>query len=142
MSTHEDHLRGLIAKQQIVVVVGAGVSMSTTTKALNWRDLLLTALDDCRKVGMEEADCDIVRQMLGRKTNLNMLLSAAEQIHSQLGGREGGDFQRWLRSQFGGLTPEKPELIRSIHALNAPLLTTNYDGLIEAVTQFEPVIWT
>jgi hypothetical protein len=58
-----------------------------------------------------------------------------------LGGREGGEYARWLREIVGALKPVDTELIEAIASLRALIATTNYDSLLEAVTGLRAVTW-
>jgi hypothetical protein len=75
----------------------------------------------------------MVRNMLGLQ-DPSMLLAAAELVEQRL--REHNELGRWLSDAFQPLQPEDPTVIRLLKRLvswNVPLVTTNYDGLIEAV---------
>jgi formylglycine-generating enzyme required for sulfatase activity len=138
--TFETDVRTLIDQGQVVVVVGSGVSIATSLRAPTWRKLIDSAVERCRALGAAEAWCEAVAGQLALVSEPDMLLSAAELVHQKL--REKGEFGRWLRDSFEGLQPEDPRLIEILDGLGAPLLTTNYDDLIEKVTSLKQVTWT
>jgi len=126
-----------IASRQLVAVVGAGCSIFSTNQAncASWTGLLNEAVRWCVELDptLPAGWGDLLRREI-RSGDLDDLLSAAEKLTQKLGGREGGEYARWLRETVGSLRPERPEFIRALQALNVPLATTNYDTLIEQVT--------
>jgi hypothetical protein len=73
--------------------------------------------------------------------DMDELLSAAENVSTKLGAPEGGEFRRWLREIVGSLSRQRPDVIEALEASGVKLATTNYDGLIEKVTDLPPVTW-
>ena len=140
----EDELRDVIRKKQIVVVAGAGVSSNVTgNKAPGWQRLIESAVERCTELFPgEENWANPVRLLLEQSTQFpDMLLNAAEMVHQRLRQAGEGDFRGWLRMQFESLKPVDPAAIKAIKALNAPIVTTNYDGLLERVTRLKYVTW-
>jgi len=57
-------------------------------------------------------------------------------------GRLGSEtYPRWVEETIGTLTVKDPSLITAIGSLNLPILTTNYDTLIEKVLGLELATW-
>ncbi|MFM9960895.1 MAG: SUMF1/EgtB/PvdO family nonheme iron enzyme [Planctomycetaceae bacterium] len=150
--TIEDGLRSLIKDRQIVVVVGSGVSRATNNKSPTWRDLIQSGIQHCREnLGATQRWCDNIAERLDFESDKQMataviadaLLSAAEDVHKMLRPNGGRELKSWLRSNFETLEPEpgKLQVIKALAALNAPLVTTNYDDLIEKVTKLKHVTW-
>jgi hypothetical protein len=69
------------------------------------------------------------------------LLSAAENITRRLDRPRGGEYGRWLRESVGSLKVANPEVIQALAGLGAPIVTTNYDDLIEQVSGLPAVTW-
>jgi SIR2-like domain/AAA domain len=69
------------------------------------------------------------------------LLSAAENIAVRLGAPEAGEYGLWLRDTVGALHANHREVPEALRDLDAPLATTNYDGILEEVTGWKPVTW-
>lgn len=136
-------LRQEIAKRQVVLIVGAGVSAATTANdAIScWTGLLLDGVDRCKAVvpGLPLDWADRMRSEIN-SGDMDDLLSAAEKISSKLSAH--GEYGRWLRETVGELKPKDRSVIDSLKQLNAPILTTNYDSLIEAVTGWPTVTWS
>ena len=52
-----------------------------------------------------------------------------------------GELQRWLIDTVGNLQVQNGAIIDALQALRIPIMTTNYDGLIETRTGLSPVTW-
>ncbi|MCY2977757.1 MAG: SUMF1/EgtB/PvdO family nonheme iron enzyme [Planctomycetota bacterium] len=131
----------MIKKKQVVVVVGSGVSMSTNRKSPTWRKLIESGIPHCKTMGANERWCQSVSGQLELDDEPDMLLSAAELVHKKLSSNGGDEMARWLRSMFESLEVVDPKVIEALAALDLPLLTTNYDDLIERVTGLKYVTW-
>jgi hypothetical protein len=149
IQSQTEDLRELIAKKQIVAVVGTGVSVATTKGAsiASWQGLLERGIEHCEQfAGQSERWGRRQREALEdavREGDLIEMLLVAEQVSKRLGAPDGGEFVRWLRE---ALSPENlpvadDAVIRALDALQVPLLTTNYDELIEQVTGLPGVTW-
>lgn len=132
--TNEDDLRKMIKDGQVVVVVGSGVSMATNPKSPTWRGLIESAIDYCR---FPEKNAKPLKLLLELEAD-DMLL-AADRVHTKL--RQNGEFTRWLRETFETLKPVDRTAVKALAELGAPLVTTNYDDLIEKVTGLRAVTW-
>ena len=140
-----DDLRQQLARRQVVVVVGAGVSVGASGGAptAGWLGLLHDGVARCEAVvghGLPAGWGDRVRAQID-SGDVEELLSAAENLTRRLGGPGGGEYGRWLRESVGSLTVTDPEVIQALAGLGAPMVTTNYDGLIEQVTGLAAVTW-
>ena len=131
----------MIDRRQVVLVVGSGVSLSTNHESPSWRGLIEAGIRQCRAIGATERWCQAVAGQLELADEPDMLLSAAELVHNRLIQNGGGELARWLRETFEPLQPENPAVIRALAALELPLLTTNYDDLIEKAASLKHVTW-
>jgi formylglycine-generating enzyme required for sulfatase activity len=137
-------LRELITRRRILVIVGAGVSVSATrnTPAASWPGLLTLGVARCRELNpsLDEA---WEKRLIGEITSgdLDDMLSAAEKISRKLQAPDGGEFTRWLRETVGALQIREPAVLEALRDLQVPLATTNYDDLLERVTQLRAVTW-
>lgn len=52
-----------------------------------------------------------------------------------------GDFAEWLRRTVGALRVRNKDVPEALAALGLPLLTTNYDDILEQVTNLPGVTW-
>lgn len=134
-------LRQQFAQRRAVVFVGAGVSMSACkgNPLASWKGLLRDGVGRCQSVvpGLPTGWAARVLEEIA-SDDMDDVLSAAEKIARKL---DGGEFRRWLRETIGELRALNPEVITAITALGAPVITTNYDDLIEQVTGRRAVSW-
>jgi tetratricopeptide (TPR) repeat protein len=143
--THEliDDLRAEIADGNVLVVVGAGVSMGATPESpcASWHGLLENGVERCMGVmGLEVTRANLIRNEI-RSGHMDDLLSAAEKISRVLGFPTGIEYRRWLRDAIGSLQATNRSVLEALRDLGSPLATTNYDSLLEQVTSYPPVTW-
>src|SRR5215218_6227437 len=131
-----DDLRAEIAKGHVLVVVGAGVSISATRRdpLASWQGLLENGVERCVAVrGLDSKWANRVREEI-QSGDLDDLLSAAEKVSSKLGFPSGGEYRRWLHETVGKLEMKDRTVLDAIRDLGLPIATTNYDGLLEEAT--------
>lgn len=141
--------------RDLVIVVGAGVSLdalqgSSFARVASWQGLLHAGLDAvARGRGPGSQDVGRVRGLLDSE-DAALWIEAAEWLTRMLGGPKGGAFRAWLRETAGAFAGafanvrREPAVLAALAAmeeLGALLVTTNYDGLLEAVTGAPPVTW-
>lgn len=142
-------LRDDLDRGVVTVVVGAGVSVSVSggSPAASWLGLLRSGIDWAVEYNQSlppawranvESDLD-----MGEAGHGAFLTSAADKITDALGGRDGGEFKAWLRATVGKLeaAPHERRLVEAIGGLGAPIVTTNYDSLLEQGTGRSAVTW-
>src|ERR1700693_4668158 len=127
-------LQEQIERGQVVVIVGAGVSIGATNgdRVASWIGLLEHGVSHCRDVALPQLTDDWKDLVLSelRSDDLDNLLSVATKVSSKLNAPEGGEYRRWLRETVGSLRPHNREVIDALHGLGLQIATTNYDGLI------------
>jgi hypothetical protein len=140
--TPEVTLKEQVAKNTIVAVVGSGVSVAVTgnVPTASWSGLLRSGID--RAVSFNRGLPDdwkdhVLKELAYAEEHkyLPDLLSAADKLTLALGGKNGGEFKSWIRADIGELKPngehDGKELLHAIGSLGVPIVTTNYDTLIE-----------
>jgi tetratricopeptide (TPR) repeat protein len=139
-----EDLRKEIAKGRVLAIVGAGVSIGATKNAstASWTGLLENGVDRCVAVAqpLPAGWADRVRAEI-HSGDMDDLLSAAEKISSKLGFPKGGNYRTWLREAVGTLHAKELSVLEALRDLGIPLATTNYDGLLEEVTDLPAVTW-
>jgi hypothetical protein len=151
--TRTDELLDRLGARQIVLVVGAGVSKQTSDDPrATWHGLLEDGIEFCRDRGADEDWAEAARNDL---SGGNPIL-AAQRIRDFLDpystpARTPGLFAKWLLSSVGQLrverfdvltsAPQRSSLIDALWRLSCPLITTNYDTLIEDATGAGSVTW-
>jgi hypothetical protein len=136
-------LRKEIDSKKVVVVVGAGVSISSTKGAqvASWEGLLRDGVRYCVELTGADEQWKQIRTIQVESKKTNELISAAEEITNQLGGREGGAYASWLEQSVGALQIEDGALLEEISNLEMPIITTNYDSLLEQATDLPYIRW-
>jgi len=141
---HLDHLKKLIARRQVICIIGTGVSISVSGNAptASWTGLLGDGIAHCENVvpDLPEAWGKRARADL-QSGDVDLMLAVAQVVSSKLGAPSGGEFKMWLRQSIGSLPLKHIEIIRALCDLGIPLATTNYDDLIEQVTGLPSVTW-
>ena len=137
-------LQSQITRGQAIFVVGAGVATSAcgANPVASWTGLLESAICWCEACvsDLPNGWSDLIRGLVAYGDVPNLLL-AAEAVTLKLGGRRGGEYRRWLHETVGRLEVVDPSVPEALAALNTPLVTTNYDGLLERATGRGTVTW-
>jgi tetratricopeptide (TPR) repeat protein len=139
-----EDLRGELARGQVIVLVGAGVSAGATGGApvASWTGLLENGVARCEALGLPLPTGwgDRTRAQIA-SGDVEELLLAAEAVTYRLGGRDHGEYRRWLKETVGALDAAHLEVLEALRDLGGILATTNYDGLLEQVTKLPAVTW-
>jgi hypothetical protein len=137
-------LRAELARGRVVVLVGAGVSIGATGGApvASWTGLLEDGVARCEGLGwpLPTGWGGRTRAQI-ESGDVEELLLAAEAVTGRLGGREHGEYSRWLKETVGGLHASDLGVLEALQDLGGILATTNYDGLLEQVTRRPAVTW-
>src|ERR1700733_15165990 len=144
-------LQGRLAAGRVVVVVGTGVSMQTCDEEwVSWAGLLQNGIEFCQ--AWTDAD-DTWCARTGEQVTNGNLLEAAGAVMKRLRDRDQpeGLMAKWLGSTVARLRAPRFDpsrsldqpgsLIHAIWCLRAPVITTNYDTLIEDVTGAGSATW-
>ena len=138
-----DRLRYDLKNKRLVLITGAGVTLSATADSsrqalsrITWTGLIRDGLDYL----VQEGHVDRLNRRTRRaydaldEQDMDDLLDAASILRSQLDRNDL--FPTWLESLFGSLyslvrNTAILEAIKELHDRGAMLLTTNYDDLLE-----------
>jgi hypothetical protein len=138
-------LQSAVTTGGAVAVVGTGVSraLSANSPAADWVGLIEAGIT---KVALHKGEkwAALQRQTMqaaNEENDLDMLLGVASLVGKGLKSHSKQLFSDWLKESVGTLEVKKPALAHAIGSLGIPLLTTNYDGLLEAELSREPVLW-
>ncbi|CAF1425244.1 unnamed protein product [Rotaria sordida] len=133
-----------IALNQVVIFIGTNVSTYTVNggeEVAYWKGLLKDGLRLCRHMGSmkdEESDAFTIK-FDGHTAQVDDYLLAADRIKYCL--TKDNLYKTWLRETIGVLTAKQTELIQAIGELGCPILTTNYDLLLEDILKKKPLTW-
>lgn len=139
-----EDLRRDLAKGEVLVIAGTGVSIQATQNeaSAQWDGLIANGIEHCVETHLlSEADARSLRKQLKSKA-VEDRLAVAEKVSQALGAPDGGEFRRWLRDSVGRLELKDRAIVDAIHALGAPIATTNYDDLLTRGRGLGHVPWT
>lgn len=145
-TTDLDVLESAIASGQVVVIAGSGVAAAATKGAptATWLGLVRNGIEF---VAERDPSSAAWARMVESQLSLaqsgepDQLMQAASQVGSRLRKLGPQAFATWIDSAVGRLAPLDEGWIRAIHALGAPIFTTNYDTLIEQVLEANGCDW-
>jgi class 3 adenylate cyclase len=133
-------IRDELARGELTLFVGAGVSMAATCgeSAASWSGLLEAAIDASVEYGGASQDWVNIRRL---QLKQGEFVSAAEEITQKLRGRSEGEYAKFLKDTVGSLRVKNNDLLSRILAINAPIVTTNYDDILCNATGLRPITW-
>ncbi len=137
-------LRQQIAAKQVVCFVGAGVSVASTPpdSGVLWTELIESGARWVHNVHPILPSGWLDERLRALASNdVDDLLAVASQVASKLGAPDGGEYAEWLHRAVGSLPVADTSVIEALGALGVPLVTTNYDHLLEDVLRREAVSW-
>lgn len=140
-------LREDVAAGRVIVVAGTGVSVAASGRAAtaDWAGLMASGIDASLAANTElPAGWESTARAMLTMAIEGHLASAtglASLVVEALGGKSSAQFASWLRSSVGELSVQDDRLVRALDALAVPIVTTNYDGLIEQITGRAPATW-
>jgi D-ribose pyranose/furanose isomerase RbsD len=119
-----------------VILIGTNVSVYTShgeEGMAHWKGLLKDGLQRC------EHFADFNDKFENNIIEVNNYLLAAD--HTKTCLSQGNLYRSWLREKQGVITARKPEFIQAIGDLGCPVLTTNYDLLLEDILKKKCLTW-
>jgi hypothetical protein len=142
-------IKEAIAEHRAIVVIGTGVTAASVADPTNcsWPGLLRAGVKYLVEHGLmphasikDSIEADI---SIGSEINSEYLLTAASKIFNQMGGLGAQHFNEFLGSTIGQLRPDKAKsaLVQGLGNLGVPLITTNYDTIIEQITGRPHTTW-
>jgi hypothetical protein len=138
-----EELRQDVQEGRCVLIVGTGVSTAVVedTRA-SWPGLLRNGIEYAHALGRASDDAKATMMAaLDAASTGEDYLSAASQLVESFGGTDKGEFRRWLNRSVGQFRAKNLEIPRALDRLNVPIVTTNYDNLLEQVTGLDHVTW-
>ncbi|HWB14478.1 MAG TPA: SIR2 family protein [Pirellulales bacterium] len=130
---------------RVVLVAGIGVSSGTcgNQECASWKGLLRHGLQRCQDVCGTDGGVLAAQRAILDNPNApsHAWISVGQFITDELNARRPGVFGAWLSDSIGGITHVDTRLVRALADLGVNLATTNYDGMIEAGTNWTPITW-
>lgn len=144
MAQDNDALREAIESGRAVIVIGSGISIAATDDdpLATWTVLLLSATDAClQRTGVHLTEnWESETRNLIRQGTAASLVAAATRVSAVLDPSSGA-WSAWLAETIGRLSVRNAGAIETLLRLNLPLMTTNYDHLLETVSGKEAISW-
>lgn len=145
MSRHLEALRKAVEQGRAIVLVGAGVASAMTANdpRATWTGLLASGVEyaSARNSTEDVLWRERMQRAMGNARAADDYLAIASQLVARLGGAEGAEMKDWLRDDIGGLRIVDGSLATALQRLEAPLVTTNYDSLLERALNRQAVTW-
>jgi len=134
-----------VRSTDVVVIVGTGVSaaISGSAATATWRGLLDAGVEHAvaHRPDLDPKWEPMVRKMLDFD-DIDSLVNAAGWVKKALLERGTQCYADWLDRCLGDLPVVHAPVAAAIVALGYPVLTTNYDTLLEQATGRPSVLWT
>lgn len=136
-----ERLTEALRSGRVVAIVGAGLAAATTAgqPCSTWVGLLRSGITFAQEHAL--IDAEKARTLTGLldlatagASDLNLLLSSATAIGGYISDAGEQAQANWYRDTIGQLKVKHPGWIDAVASLHAPILTTNYDTLIEQRT--------
>jgi hypothetical protein len=144
VNEHRERLVAAVKSGQAILILGAGTSMAMTGGAAtsNWVGLIKHGIEaastDEDWAAMQQMNLDYALD----KSDISGLVGVASQIAAKLKAQSPQKYSDWLRDSVGSLRPRHTKLAHAVAALGLPILTTNYDDLVEKALGVPSINWT
>lgn len=142
-----DLLQEAMTQANVVLVVGTGVtaSMTQTAPTSSWVGLVESGIDRVVQLGQPDSGWQALARSLldyGKQAkSVQSLIQAASQVKQALQDHGAQAYMNWLRDSVGSLAAEDSGLGEALLRLPFPILTTNYDTLLELVGNRQSATW-
>ncbi|CAF4490646.1 unnamed protein product, partial [Rotaria sp. Silwood2] len=140
-----------IALNHAMIFIGTGISVYTTNgeqEFSHWKGLLKDGLQRCHQSGwINDKELENFNNKFDNSTaEVDDYLLVADRIKYCFKMKSDTTtkddvYKAWLRETVGKLSIRKPEVIKAIGDLGCPILTTNYDSLLEDILDKKPLTW-
>jgi hypothetical protein len=135
-------LKAQVESGNVVVVTGAGVSAAIAggDPRATWEGFVEEGIHVLEIGGTDKELVARFRRDLKTGT-LNDRNRLASEITTAMGGLSSRGFSAWMSRTLGQLKVENEEMVRALEELHAPILTLNFDTLIEDTLKIRSVTW-
>ena len=142
-----NQLKESVAKGQAIFVVGTGFSMSSSngSTTANWVGFIRASIHHLSDLGKVDASwINAVQALLDYALSANdttALISAAGIVQQEVQKVGPVAVTNWLRETIGSLEAVDQSWGNALEQLGCPILTTNYDSLLEVTTGRPTATW-
>lgn len=148
MNDYRDRLISALGASAVMIVAGTGVSraLSRDQEEADWVGLIRSGLRQIETinsgqgnwVAAQRASLDVAVE----ERDVPLLIGVAGQVVARLTQTGEQPYVDWLRETVGALKVREPSLGKAIAGLRSPILTTNYDLLLEDALHRTSANWT
>ena len=138
-----------VSESDVIFIVGTGLSAATSANAptATWVGLVRSGIFRARELDGELGDdwSKLVEELIGygvRTGSAETIIKAAGMVADALKKIGIVAFNNWLRDDVGALDVKSRDAASALLSYPFPVLTTNYDTLLEQVGDRESRDWT
>ncbi|MFJ6897379.1 SIR2 family NAD-dependent protein deacylase [Streptomyces hokutonensis] len=132
-----------IREGNAVFVVGAGVSLlaSGSAPTASWLGLIEAGMQRCEDLdpSLKKWRLDSLRILKGKDASSKV--SVAQDVKDHLSRAPGQQYANWLADTVGALPIVNRGILDVLSVARTPILTTNYDDLLERTSGRNAVTW-
>lgn len=142
-----DKLQEKISLGSAVLVTGTGVSkqISGLAAGADWIGLLRNGIDHIEHMGLANSDWVALTgmQLDAAKDSASTedLVNVASAVGNKIRGSSKQAYSDWLAASVGQLSVHDVTLAKALEKLRLPILTTNYDDLVERALGIPSSTW-
>lgn len=143
-----NEIKDKISNKQAIIIVGTGFSAFTAgndgaNQCSTWNALIRNGIDHVTTVSEEKSEDwkNATKSLLDIAKSTADMISVASQVKSALLEISQVTYSNWLRDTVGNLKAKNHSLGESLRELGIPILTTNYDKLLEETTGYPTTTW-
>lgn len=144
-----DALNRAVESRSVIFIVGAGVSAAITNNSdtATWIGLIRSGsqrVSDLNPLLTEKWSklVDSTIQYGLEQDDSEALIRAAGMVKTEFARIGDQAYADWLEADIGKLSAQAPDIGSSLLSLHFPVLTTNYDSLLEKIGDRESALWT
>lgn len=140
--------RKMLNESDVALFVGTGVTAACAgdSTTATWGGLIESAIERASCLSSEPALewVSLCRNMLDlgmKEGDPKILLNAADLAVDKIKRAGQQEYKKWVEDAIGSIEPRSDTLIREIINFRFPIVTTNYDSLLESVGGIAGVTW-
>lgn len=145
-----DDFARAVQGSRVILIAGTGVSAAATgnSPSATWAGLIRSGIETAHR--LDPAQCDsawkaVVEQALTigiERGNTGLLINAASMVRSALTEIGTQAYANWLETEIGNLEVTNDDVPKALGSLPFPILTTNYDTLLDNTCARGTASWT
>ncbi|MFD8301332.1 SIR2 family protein [Streptomyces sp. NPDC059690] len=143
MSAHlRSEIVDAIRSRNAVFIIGAGVSImaSGNNPTASWSGLISHGVNRCYDLN-STIDRKWVRDSVKALKDSSSMVRVAQDVEEHLKKVPGDQYRKWLAQSAGNLPMVNPGILEVLTSSKVPLLTTNYDDLLDRYSGRQATAW-